>query len=62
VIKVYSVTFSCFFEDEKEQRLCSSMSQGYRKDTALNPINTDSYGPKALVTSQKTIKNPEMNL
>jgi hypothetical protein len=27
VIKVYSVTFSCFFEHEKEQRLSSACPQ-----------------------------------
>jgi hypothetical protein len=62
VIKVYSVTFSCFLEREKEQILCSSVSQGCQKDVAQNPINTDSSGPKGLVTSRKNIKNPKMTL
>jgi hypothetical protein len=32
------------------------------KDVAQNPVKTNYYGPKALVTSRKNIKNPKMTL
>jgi hypothetical protein len=62
VIKVYSVTFSCICECEKEQRLSSLVITRSSKELAQIPVKSSCYGHKTLVISRKNNKKPKNRL